>query len=337
MRALALSVVLASVISGEACADVVYMNNGDRFTGVVISAGGGVLVLKTPSVGELKIPLSDVATFTTDQPVQVHLNDGTVLTQPMAAREPGRVGTVGTGPVQAQDIPLTSIKTVNPPPVKWTGSITAGVMLTRGNTYTDSANAGIDAMRRTEEDRLTLKAVYNYSREKPSGEEGRVTQENWMAGAKYDYFIAEKWFLYGNGRVERDHIANLDLRLTPGAGVGYQWVESAKTNFNTEAGITWVYERYTDPDETRDYFAGRLAYHLDHQLAENVKFIHNVEVLPSLEEMGEFLLTADIGLRASLTKDFFSEAKVVYQYNSQPAEGKDRTDVRYIMSLGWGF
>ena len=337
MRGLVLSAVLASVIAADAFADVVYMNNGDRFTGVVTSAGGGVLVLKTPSVGEIKIPLSDIATFTTDKPIQLHLNDGTVLTQPVAAGEPGRVGTAGNGPVQAKEIPLTSIKTVNPPPVKWTGSVTAGVMLTRGNTYTDSANAGIDAVRRAEEDRLTLKAAYNYSREKPSGEQSQVTQENWMSGAKYDYFVAEKWFLYGNGRVERDHIANLDLRLTPGAGVGYQWIESAKTNFNTEAGITWVYERYTDPDETRDYVAGRFAYHLDHQLSENVKFIHNVEVLPSLEEFGEFLLTADAGLRANLTKSFFSEAKVVYQYNSQPAEDKGRSDVRYIMSLGWGF
>jgi putative salt-induced outer membrane protein YdiY len=334
---MALSAILASVVANNALADVVYMNNGDRLTGVVVSAGGGVLVFKSPSVGEVKIPLSDVATFTTDQPIQVHLNDGTVLAQPVAAGEPGRIATAGAGPVQGKDIPLTSIKTVNPPPVKWTGSVTAGVMLTRGNTYTDSANAGFDAVRRAEEDRLTLKAAYNYSREKPSGEEARVSQENWMAGVKYDYFVSEKWFLYGNGRVERDHIANLDLRLTPGAGVGYQWIESAKTNFNTEGGLTWVYERYTDPDSTRDYLAARLAYHLDHQLSENVKFIHNVEVLPSLEEFGEFLLTADAGLRANLTKSFFSEAKVVYQYNSQPAEGKDKSDIRYIMSLGWGF
>ena len=337
MRALALAAVLAGVIAGEAFADVVYMNNVDRITGVVTSAGGGVLVLKTPSMGEIKIPLADVATFTTDQPIDLHLNDGTVLKQPVAASAPGQIGTAGKGPVQAKDIPLSSIKTVNPPPVKWTGSITAGVILTRGNTYTDSANVGIDAVRRSEEDRLSLNGAYNYSREKPSGEEGRVTQENWMAGAKYDYFVADKWFLYINGRVERDHIANLDLRVTPGAGAGYQWIESAKTNFNTEGGITWVYERFTDPDETRDYVAARLAYHLDHQLAENVKFIHNVEVLPSLEDVGEFLLTADAGLRANLTKDFFSEAKVVYQYNSQPAEGKDKNDVRYIMSLGWGF
>lgn len=337
MRILALSAILASAVASTVCADVVYLNNGDRFTGVITSAGGGVLVLKTPAVGEIKIPLTEVATFTTDQPIELHLSDGTVLNKPVAAGTPGQIGTAGAGPVVGQNIPLSTIKSVNPPPVKWTGSISAGVMIARGNTNTDSANAAVEAVRRAEDDRVTLRANYNYAREKPEGEEARVTQENWLASVKYDYFVSDKWYLYANGRVERDHIANLDLRLTPGAGVGYQWIETAKTNFNTEAGLTWVYERYTDPDMTRDYIAGRFAYHLDHKLNDRVKFIHNLEVLPSLEEFGEYLLTTDAGIRANLTGNFFGEAKVVYQYNSEPAEGKDKSDIRYIMSLGWAF
>lgn len=76
---------------------------------------------------------------------------------------------------------------------------------------------------------------------------------------------------------------------------------------------------------------------IDHQLNESVQFIHNFEILPSIEEFGEFLLTTDAGIRAKLTKDFFGEAKVVYQYNSQPAEGKDKSDVRYMLNVGWQF
>lgn len=340
MKAIVTLAVLAGAIVGTAQADVVYLNNGDRVSGTVMSATGGVITLSTPSMGSLTIPLTEVATFTTDKPVELHLNDGAVLKEPVVAGGGGQIGTGEVGKGEGQEIPLTSIKSINPAStddIKWKGSVTAGAIAARGNTNTDAANAGLDALRRSAEDRLTLNGAYNYSRENTHDQGARVTMENWLLAAKYDYFLTEKWYVYGNVKAERDHLANLDLRLTPGAGLGYQWLESEKVNFNTEAGLTWVYERYTDPVVTREYVAGRFAYHYDRQINENLKFVHNFEVLPSLEFAGDFLLTADAGLRATLTKDFFGEAKVQLQYNSQPAEDTEKTDVRYMLNVGWGF
>src|SRR5690606_31248909 len=124
---------------------------------------------------------------------------------------------------------------------------------------------------------------------------------------------------------------------TPGLGSGYQWIESAKTNFNTEAGLTWVYERYTDPDDTRNYLAGRFAYHFDHQINDNVKFIHNLELLPSLEYFGEYLLTTDAGVRANLTNNYYGKVKEVHQHNTDPTDDKHKSDIRYMVNVGWGF
>ena len=53
-------------------------------------------------------------------------------------------------------------------------------------------------------------------------------------------------------KVEHDRIARLDYRVTPGVGVGYQWVEKPEINFYTEAGISYVYENYID-DATNQY------------------------------------------------------------------------------------
>lgn len=340
MKAIATWAILAGALAGNALADVVYLNNGDRVSGTVISADEGAIKLSTPSMGEVTIQMAEVSTFTTDNPVELHLDDGAVLKQAVVAGAGGQIGTGEGEAAGGQGIPLTSIKSINPTPpekIKWSGSMTAGAIATRGNTNTEAANAALDAQRRSEEDRLTLNAAYNYSREKTEDEGARVTMENWLVAGKYDYFLTEKWYVYGNAKVERDHIANLDLRVTPGAGAGYQWIESEKTNFNTEAGLTWVYERYTDPDDTREHVAGRFAHHYDRQINENVKFVHNLEILPSLEDLGEFLLTADAGLRATLTKDFFGEVKVQLQHNSQPAQGKEKNDVRYMINVGWGF
>ena len=47
-------------------ADVVTLKNGDRVTGTLVSVTGGTLELKSDVLGDLKIPLAKVATFTAD-------------------------------------------------------------------------------------------------------------------------------------------------------------------------------------------------------------------------------------------------------------------------------
>jgi hypothetical protein len=42
-----------------------------------------------------------------------------------------------------------------------------------------------------------------------------------MGIAKYDHFFTRKFYGYIGTKVERDGVAELELRLTPGAGVGY--------------------------------------------------------------------------------------------------------------------
>jgi putative salt-induced outer membrane protein YdiY len=157
-----------------------------------------------------------------------------------------------------------------------------------------------------------------------------------MAMAKYDKFWTEKLYGYATFKIEHDRIANLNYRLAPGVGIGYQWIETPSENFNTEVGVSYVYEDY-DPGDNDDFVALRLAYHYDRKLADNVKFFHNFEILPSVEDLGDYILTTDIGLRLDLTEHFFTEGRIELQRDSQPAPDTQKNDVRYILGVGWAF
>src|SRR5205807_4661869 len=128
------------------------------------------------------------------------------------------------GALQPQNLPLASIKTVNFKE-DWTGSLTAGGSLTRGNTSTEAFNLSLNMVRRTEKDRFTVDAGFLYGREKVPGDSQHETQNNWFVGAKYDYFLTPKFYAYANARIERDLIAGISLRVTPGVGVGYDWYD----------------------------------------------------------------------------------------------------------------
>jgi putative salt-induced outer membrane protein YdiY len=58
-----------------------------------------------------------------------------------------------------------------------------------------------------------------------------------MAQAKYDYFVTKKVFLDAFGLLEKDTFQSLQLRLTLGAGVGYQFLDTGRTTLSTSVGL----------------------------------------------------------------------------------------------------
>jgi putative salt-induced outer membrane protein YdiY len=323
---------------GLASADEVLFNNGDKLTGTIVSADGGKLKIKSAVAGEITVDMKDVKTFSTDEPITLQFKDGNVLKDKVAAATTqNTVRTTGSGAVAAQDLDLTLVQKVNPPPVRWTGALVAGAIIASGNTESQNYNLTFDASRRSDEDRLTFGAGYYFGRQTDQ-DTGitSTTTDNWFLQSKYDYFLSEKWYAYGNARIERDRIAELDLRFTPGVGVGYQWVERPDFNFNTEAGLSWVYEDYETGDSD-SHFAARLAYHLDRAINEKVKLFHNLEYLPSLERADDFNVNADAGVRVSMTETMFGEAKLEWRYDATPAPGAEKNDLRWVLGVGWTF
>jgi putative salt-induced outer membrane protein YdiY len=333
-RAIRFSLVLLTACAAAPClADEVRLKNGDRITGKVVEASGGKLKISTEAAGDLTIDMKEVQTFTTDEPVEVRLKDGTVTRTRVAASE--SAGAISTG--GETDVTLSSVKSVSSKGPRWTGAVVVGGLLTRGNSNTESLNASVEASRRGVNDRISANAGYIYSREEdPNGGGKTTTADNWFAAGKYDYYFTEKFYGYGALRVEHDTIADLDLRVTPSVGVGYQWVESPDFNFSTEAGLAWVYEDYATGG-TDEHVGARLAYHVDKKFNDKVSLRHNLEYLPSLEDISDYNLNADAGIRATLTKTMFAEFKFEWRYDATPAPDASNNDLRYILGVGWTF
>lgn len=72
-------------------ADEVLFVNGDRLTGTITHAVGGKLTVKSDTVGVVTVDLAKVKTFSTVQPVQLHVGDKTVLSGPVSTAADGTV------------------------------------------------------------------------------------------------------------------------------------------------------------------------------------------------------------------------------------------------------
>jgi putative salt-induced outer membrane protein YdiY len=331
---LVLTSVLLGLFSAPVLADEVVLKNGDKLTGTIGQIAGGTISFTSPILGALTIKLTDVKSYKTEKPATVQLKNGQTFKSPIVTGTTTQITTA-----DHQTTPLKVVKSVNPPAEKWTGSVVINGALERGNTNNASVGIAANAVLRRDDpvydDRFTLGANYNYLKS-GKGSDATTTTDNWSGLAKYDRFFSTSWYGYVGTGYLHDRIAGIETQVTPGIGTGYQWIEQPNLNFNTEGGANYVYQdlKGAGVDQTADF---RLAYHVDAKLNPTVSIFHDVEFLAPFQDPADYLINADAGIRADLTKNFFSQLKVVYHRNDFPASGFVKDDVSFLLGIGWAF
>jgi len=319
-------------------ADELVFKNGDRVTGKIDHALDGKMVFMSDIAGKMTVEISRIQTFSTDEAINVHLKDGSVLVQKVVSSTAGKFAIEGTEAVKAQEFDIAAISSINPPKPKWTGNVSAALTSTHGNTKTEAISASANLSKRTEKDRTKLSADYaRGEQEDPDTGQDKTTENWWRTKAKYDYFFTKKFYGYLDGRYETDKIAELDRRVIVGSGGGYQWIESENMNFSTEAGLASLYEKYENQTDSTTELSAQLGYNFDKTLAKGLKFIHDLTYYPSLDKFSDYYLTSTGELRAHFTENMFLNFKVILNYDTTPATGSGTTDTKYMLGLGYSF
>lgn len=336
-KMLVLSVFLG-VFAQAIQADEIVFINGDRLIGKIDHAQDGKLVFNSDVAGKVTIDTSKIQTFSTDEAIEVHLKDGSVLVRKVVSSKAGKFAIEGTETVKAQDFDLADISSINPPKPKWTGNVSAALASTHGNTKTEAISASVNLSKRTEKDRTQLSADYARGKqEDPDTGEDKTTENWWRTKAKYDYFFTKKFYGYLDGRYETDKIAELDRRVIVGSGGGYQWIESENMNFSTEAGLASLYEKFENQTDSNTNLSAQLGYNFDKKLAKGLKFIHDLTYYPSTEKFSDYYLTSTGEIRTHFTENMFLNFKVILNYDASPAVDAGTTDTKYMLGLGYSF
>jgi putative salt-induced outer membrane protein YdiY len=329
------------VLVATASADQVVFKNGDRLTGKIETAADGKLTIQSQVAGKVTISLVDVQTFSTEEAIEIHLTDGTVVKRKVQTADPNRFAIESGDTIQPQALRIADIVTVNPParPVpKWTGQISAGLTKTTGNTHTETRNLSASAVRRSENDRITLNMDYARGSQKDTvtGDK-RIIEDWWRGRAKYDYFMSKQLYVYGDGRYEKDVVALLDRRMLIGAGAGYQWIETDRTKLRFEFGAASLYEKFDNVLESNSEMSLQLGYNFDRQLCKTVEFINDLTYYPSFDKFSDYYMTTSAEFRAHFTPRMFGNFKVLFNYDESPAPDRGKTDVKYIVGVGLSF
>lgn len=334
----ALGMVLLGLAGSGRAADEVVFRNGDRLTGRVESLVSGTLHFASEMAGTVQLDVARVQALRMETPAEIHLPGSGAIQDVLVPDEtagPGGVRVASLG----RSLPLEEVEAINPPePDRWKGRVTGGAAIQRGNAHTQGGHAAFETTRSTERHRLHLDAAWEAqrTRDQDTGEY-ETNRRRLVGGVKLDRRFGERGYAYVGTRAERDGVADLDLRLENGAGVGRDWVDREDLSFSTEAGLEWVREDYGDDAADDDFAAGRLAWNLHKRLVDGVAFFHDGSWVASLEDRHDQIVETETGVRSELGAHLFLESKVRWRWDASPAADRDREDVDYLFGVGYDF
>ena len=212
----------------------------------------------------------------------------------------------------------------------WESSISAGLSLTKGNSDTLLTTVAYKTRKKTADNEFAFGADGSY------GENDSVKNNETLHGVgQFNHLFSDRFYGYLNAEGLHDGIADLQYRFTFSPGAGYYFLKETSTTLAGEAGPGLIFQRLGGVDTT--YATLRLAERFEHKLDNGARVWERAEFLPQVNKLGNFLVNAEIGAEAALTKTLSLRVTLQDNFINQPAPGRKSNDVKLISSLVYKF
>jgi putative salt-induced outer membrane protein YdiY len=211
----------------------------------------------------------------------------------------------------------------------WAGSLDTGLGLVRGNSESSNFTFGLNAVRATSRDKITVYTNSAFSRSTVNGVTA-TTAQSIAGGTRYDLNVSDKGFAFGTLDLFNDRFQALDLRTVVGAGGGYHAIKNAQTTFDLLLGGAFDREFFTTFN--RSSAEVLLGETFTHKFFASSAFNEALFFYPNLTSTGNYRSTLSLGLVTKLTKLLSWQTSFNDYYLSDPAPGKKTNDL--LLSTG---
>ena len=224
------------------------------------------------------------------------------------------------------------------PKVKWESSAAVGLTLTRGNSDSTLATLSAKTDAKWDRNELSLGADATYGRTKAPGQTTATTSAELLHGfIQYNWLFTDR--AYGFGRVEglHDGVADIKYRATLSGGAGYYFIKTTNTDLSAEIGPGYVIQELGNDSTSYATVRAGEKFHL--ALSDRARIWETAEILPQVDKLENYIVNAEIGIEADLTKDkkFSLRSYVTDTFNNRPAPGRQKNDVTWVTALAYKF
>ena len=358
---LAVAALVVMVAPASAERVILHLNTGDRVSGVVMSEGGGSVVLSNKWASALTIPTSAI---TNRETIAVPLVVPPPVVPPpkpkpeaapapkpapptQAAAEPKKKAEPAPAPkpapkpaVVAKAKPKKPAKPKRPPKPKikhWSGNVNVGLNFLYGARDQQIYSADV---------RLNYKRLYTSDPKKHFNNaasysvaygraDGTKSTDRMQGSDKMDFDVARNWYAYNLAGVGFDRIRQIELQYEVGPGSGYHLFTKPKFQMNLEAGMDYQVQNRINTTDVEDLYY-RLAQDLTWKITDATVLREKIEFFPRFDR-GQYRNRFETTLTRELWKNLALNITIVDLYDTDPAPRVNKNELQIRSSIGFSF
>lgn len=222
----------------------------------------------------------------------------------------------------------------------WTVKANAGGSIRSGNVEQSDFTVGLSVQRRTPATRLR----FNYDGNQ-SNVLGTETANSARVTSSFDYYMTPRLFLkIPSIEYTRDRFQNLEHRITPGLGLGYDVIHQGAVEWDLTSGLGYQYTEFSSvgpgeprTEETATVFLGSV---IDWEATSYLDVIYAQTINMPVPDTGNFISNANLELSIELTGRLDLDFNFIWDYVNNPTADDtglvpEKSDFRSTISLGW--
>jgi len=217
---------------------------------------------------------------------------------------------------------------------KWGGDAAVGLALARGNTDTTilSLTFSIKGPLSESIDNAN-KAYFLLNREKDN-----TNAESMSVESHIQWKHSARFFSYYEIQGLRDRFKNYSYRILPGLGLGLKVIASENVRLSASAGLSQVFTKYYDSEETNSYTGITLGNQLIWKVSPAAEISQTLSLNTNISELSHYFLQFEISLTSAITKGLSIKLTLMDKYDSKPV-GEDikKNDISFIAGLSVKF
>ncbi len=321
---------LLVLLVGIAAAEQVTLKNGDRLTGEIVGLSEEAVLLKSPILGELRIPWRDINSLEGKKPIRLITHSGRELTGTLEKFE-SDVWVIrpedSEEPLRISFAELEQLDVQAPRAKLWKGKISAGLAHQSGNTDSFGFNFRGDLTRRTRSSRFALQGVYERKET-----QGTLDTDKGSLSGRYDYLFTDRLFAFGLVDLETDRAEGLDLRHTETVGPGYFFIRTDRTELSGEIGISSIQEFFRDGRRETN-LAGLVGGAWEQKIFQSTLSLKAAYLPKFRNPETNFLANGQLIFSTPITDLLSLDFVVTDEYNNNPRPGVEKNDVSINTNL----
>lgn len=326
-----LAAVAVLLLASASWGDEITLKNGDKLTGRIAGMTKGKLVIETPHSGHVTVAWDQIASIKTDEKIPVTLATGERLEGKLSAGEGGRLRIESEGAAQPVEVELARVTHIRQAAIAWHGSVDVAARATDGNTHTKGFLLAAEAIRESEIDKWTVRALY-----RSSETSGALTERSAYGLGKYQYFVFEPGYVFGSVELFHDRFRDLRLRTVLAGGVGWNMLDREWLKLSAEVGLAFIDNNFYEEDD-ESHLGGRLNVNLRAPLPFGFEFVNDFTYFPNFDDTADWQIHNEATLATTLGGGWTFKAGYILDFDNEPSEGIEERDGTYFMGLGYRF